>query len=279
MERLLVGVDGSAEAGDALRWSADVARRTGLELIAARVFATTQSELTPTIDAELHERQRREVEQWCGQVDTGGTTTALLLDGDPPDALLGAAVDWDAGLIVVGGRGAGRLAHLDPSTVSGRLAHTTTLPLAVVPHTGAEALGQIVLGVDGSPGSLAAVDFVADLAARLGVGATAVLAYEPFAEFVPETDERSWRHEAERAVGRWVAPLTAAGVAVDVDVDRDVHPGAAIERALKAHPGSVACVGARKLSDVTGLRVAHTPLEMLDHTGAAVILVPPKPSD
>jgi hypothetical protein len=93
-------------------------------------------------------------------------------------------------------------------------------------------------------------------------------------ELVPETDPNSWRHEAERGVRRWVAPIEQAGVAVDLDIERDVHPVAAIRRTLDAHPDSLACLGARRLSDVTGLRLGRIPLHLLDRKTEVVILVP-----
>jgi hypothetical protein len=73
--------------------------------------------------------------------------------------------------------------------------------------------------------------------------------------------------------------MEGAGVAVEVDVDRDIRPVAAIARALDARPGSVACVDAGSMSDVTGLRVARTPLRLLDRNSSAVIMVPSEPKE
>jgi Universal stress protein family len=54
MQRMLVGVDGSAAAHSALVWSADVAHRGRLDLVVARVFEPTQAELSAEIDTRLH---------------------------------------------------------------------------------------------------------------------------------------------------------------------------------------------------------------------------------
>ena len=185
MQRMLVGVDGSAAAHRALVWSADVARRGGFDLVVARVFEPTQAELSPEIDTRLHAEQRVELEGWCENVRGGRLdNSASPWRRTARRALLAAAVDCDADLIVVGG-GAVKLGHLDASSVSDQLVHTSTLPLAVVPTSGAALPGNIVLAVDGSPESLAAADFVAGLAARLAVGVTTVFAFEPFVELVP----------------------------------------------------------------------------------------------
>ena len=277
MQRILVGVDGSSAAGDALEWSADVARRGRLDLVAANVFSPTQAELPPEVATEQRTRQRRELDDRCARLDLDGSR-AVVLDGDPAEALLDAAVDVGADLLVVGRRAGGPPVRLDPTSAAGQLVHTTTVPLAVVPHAGATPLTHLVVGVDGSVGSHAAVDVVTELASRLGVGVTAVLAFDPPVEFVPESDVHSWRHDAERAIHRWMAAAEKAGVDVEVDVDRDVHPAAAIARALDANPGSVACVGTGGLSDVTGLRLGRIPLQLVERARSAVIVVPARPN-
>ena len=261
MERILVGVDGSPAALDALTWATDLARRGGFELIAARAVAPARGEGSPDRDVSLP--------QDATPADT------VLLDGDPPDALLAAAHDRHADLLVVGGRGAGGFARLHLGSVAHHLTHHTTIPLAIVPHSGAEAATHLVVGVDGSPGSLTAIDLCAEMAARLEVPVTAVYAFEPFAEWVPESDPRSWRHKAEADVREWTAAIDKAGVALDIDIDQDIHPVAAIIRALEAHPGSVAVVGTRGLGGFTGLRLGRVPLQLVHRTGAAVIVVPP----
>ncbi len=276
MRRVLVGFDGSSAAGDALAWTADLAWRARLELVVARVFVPTQAEISPDFNVELHDAQRRELDEWSARPPGQAVPTAtVLLDGDPPDALLAVARDRHADLLVVGGRGAGGFSHLHLGSVAHHLAHHTTIPLAIVPRSGAAPVSHLVVGVDGSPRSLAAIDVSAELAVRLEVGVTAVYAFEPLAEWVPETDPRSWHHQAEAYVRQWAAPIEKAGVTVDIDVDRDIHPVAAIARALDAHPGSAACVGTRGLGGFTDLRLGRVPLQLVHHTGAAVILVPP----
>lgn len=269
MKRIIVGVGRSADA-DVLGWSADLARRTGLDVVAARVFTPMQAELSAEISTDLHARQRHEFKEWCEAIVGEPSLTAVLLDGDPAEALLDAAVRYEADMIVVGRRH-GKLVHLDPESVADRLAHQTTCPLAIVPHGAAQPVTHVVVGVDGSPASEAAVTFVTEMATRLSVGVTAVSALEPFAGSDPE----SWRHRAEDAGGRWAAGMSDAGVAVDLVVDRDDRV-VAMARAIDARPGSVACVGAHHLPDVTGLRLGRIALQLLDRGSAPVILVPPR---
>lgn len=278
MHRILVGVDGSPTSLDALRWSADLSGRAGPELVAARVFVPTQAELPPDEDASLHDEQRRELDGWCTSLP-GPTAPAhtVLVDGDPPDALLAAAVEHEADMLVVGGRGAGGFLHLHLGSVAHHLTHHTTVPLAIVPRSGAAPVRHLVIGVDGSPGSLAAAELCAELASGLEVPVTAVHAAGPRAELTPDGDLRSWRRQAEEDVRSWAAAIEKAGVSLEVDADRDIHPVAALTRALETRPGAAAVVGTRGLGGFTGLRLGRVPLQLLHTTGAAVVLVPPPP--
>lgn len=272
MKRILVGVDGSESSADVLSWSVDLAHRTTAELEAARVFVPNQAEIPPAQYDDFHDRQRRELEQWC-EAQPGKITTALL-DGDPADALLSEARQRHADLLVVGGRGAGGFLHLHLGSVAHHLTHHTTVPLAIVQRSGTASVSHIVVGVDGSPGSSAAVDLTADLAAELGVSVTAVYAFEPFAEWVPETDPTSWHQLARAELVEWTAPIDKAGVPLEVVVDRDLHPVAAITRALDAHPGALACLGTSGLGGFSGMRLGRVPLQLVHHSSAAVMLTP-----
>ncbi len=280
MERILVGVDGSPAAHDVLEWSANLAGRANLDLVAARVFVPTQAELPPDEDDLLHDQQLQELDNWCSSLPADTPEPRrLLLDGSPPDALLAAAEEQHADLLAVGGRGSGGFSHLHVGSVAHHLTHHTTLPLAIVPRTGSAPIRHVVVGVDGSPANLAAVEICAELAARLGVPVTAVYSFEPLVEWVPEDDPGSWRTSAEDDVRRWTAPLERAGIAVEFDIERDIHPVAAISRALDSHPDSIAMVGTRGLGGFTGLRLGRVPLQLVHHTGAAVILIPPAPGE
>ncbi len=278
MENVVVGVDGSSASIAALTWASDLCARTGAQLVAVRVFEAGQAELAPDVDVELHERQLHELQEWCRSLpETRPAPQAVLevvVDGQSADALVAACEDHDADLLVVGGRGAGGFPHLHLGSVAHHLTHHTTLPLAIIATTAAEPVSRIVVGCDGSAGSAAAVDFVGEVAVALGVPVTAVYAFEPVVEWVSEDDPSSWRHRAEVEVRGWTAAITRTGVDVEVDVERDAHPVAAIARRLKAEPGTVAVVGTRGLGGFPGLRLGRVPLQLVHGTGAAVVMVP-----
>ena len=137
MERILVGIDGSPAAHDVLEWSANLAGRANLDLVAARVFVSTQAELPPGEDADLHDDQLQELDAWCATLPAATSRPrTVLIDGSPPDALLAAVHEQHADLLAVGGRGSGGFSHLHLGSVAHHLTHRTTVPLAIVPRTG-----------------------------------------------------------------------------------------------------------------------------------------------
>lgn len=273
LPQILVGVDGSAASLDALRWAAGFADAAGAEITAVQAFTPRRAK-TPSAE---HDRLRSGAEKrlitLSAKVDTAVPVSSLVVDGEPDELLSLAAQSAD--LLVVGTRGAGGLARLHLGSVAHHLAHRSSVPLAIVPTTAAgDRVDRIVIGVDGSPGSAAAVRFCATIAPLLNAPVVAVYAFEPFVEWVPENDPQSWHRIAEADVHEWVAPIEAAGVPVQVDVQRDIHPVGALRRAIEAEPNTLAVVGARGLGGFTGRRLGRVPLQLVHHSDAVVVMVP-----
>jgi nucleotide-binding universal stress UspA family protein len=273
IQRIMVGVDGSAASLDALRWAVRLAGAADGRVTAVNAYAPSTSELSPDYAKVLRGEAEQRLAGWCVTATSPGSVDSLLVDGDP-NALLDAAAQ-DADLLVVGTRGAGGFAHLHLGSVAHHLAHHTQVPLAIVPASAAgHQVARIVVGVDGSAGSAAAVAFCAALAPLMAAPVVAVYADEPFAEWISESVSRSWCRSAEAEVRRWVSPIEDNGVVVAVDVDRDIHPIAALCRAIETEPDTLAVVGTRGLGGISGMRLGRVPIQLVHHTGAAVVMVP-----
>lgn len=279
MERIFVGVDGSSHSLHALQWAAGLAEHGGLELVAGRVYAPTETELAEGVSKgpALRDEHLGQLRQWCESLAAGCTTReCVLLDGDPPEALLKAAIERGSDLLVVGARGAGGFAHLLIGSVAHQLTRHTTLPLAVVPPSAGLAIDRLVVGNEGSAGGTAAASLTADLAQLLKVPVTAVYAYDPKAESRPLDDPLRWHARAEEQVRDWAAPIARTATSLDVYVDHDpnCHPVPALEHTLNENGGSVAVLGTRGRGGFLGLRLGRVPIQLIDSTSHAIILVP-----
>jgi len=135
IERIVVGVDGSANSKTALAWAADLARALDAEVVAVHSvgllerFASGQQDAADATDARLLFDT-----DWCSVLDDPTVrSTRLLRDGSPVTVLLGAAEEYDAGLVVVGSRGLGGYPELLLGSTSTQVAQHCNRPVVIVP--------------------------------------------------------------------------------------------------------------------------------------------------
>ena len=136
IERVLVGVDGSANSRAAVQWAAGLASDLGSEVIAVHALG-----LLDRIDdrgqvATQPNRDRiREVfeSSWCEPLDRAGVRCRRLTrDGHPVDVLLAVADEEGADLLVVGSRGLGDHHELLLGSTSTQVAQHSSRPVVIV---------------------------------------------------------------------------------------------------------------------------------------------------
>ncbi len=168
--RVLVGTDGSVGAQAALRWALSLVDAEGGELIVSTVRVPPLLEVLPK-EIEARQGEDRELlHEWCAPArDSKVQFRELLLEGDPRDRLLATAEAEKVDLIVVGARGTGGDRYgLHLGSTTHHLAHHTRLPLAAIPPASkATWPATVVVGVDGSAGSLRAVEWLASFGAAI----------------------------------------------------------------------------------------------------------------
>ena len=184
---VLVGVDGSVCAEGALSWAAAEAsyRHCPLHIVHAIDWPTTGNPIDMTVNGSMSRDLHAAAEWILGAAENHarraapgiGVTTELFVAGIASTVLSQAQ---DAVLVVVGSRGVGGFRGLLLGSVSATSAARAPCPVIVVrPHRDGTAFptsprGQIVVGVDGSEISTAAVRFAFQEAARRHVGVIAV---------------------------------------------------------------------------------------------------------
>ena len=183
---VVVGVDGSASAYRAVEWAAGEAHRRGVGLRLVRAFSWTTAD-HPTgwvarYRDEMLDVSRRQVARAVRvAADTRPDVEAesQVEIGAPIQVLSPEA--RRAQLLVLGDRGLGEVAGLVLGSVAVSLAASGACPVVVVRGERAGADGAVVVGVDGSPVSEAALAFAFDAAAARGVDLVAVHAWSPTA--------------------------------------------------------------------------------------------------
>ncbi len=170
---VIVGIDTSSGSYTAYGWAAEEAARRHAVLRLVHAY-TAPARGFPGYNPMSHESQaalRAEGEELLEdtaatlrQTHPTLTIDTRLINGDPVAAL--QAQSEHARLTVVGSRGSGRLTGLVLGSVAMAIASTNPAPVAVIhPHQRAYPSGPVVVGVDGSPTSEAAIAFAFESAA------------------------------------------------------------------------------------------------------------------
>lgn len=139
VQRIVVGVDGSAASHEAARWAVQLASaaRADLEVIHAWTppdMGTERIDAALAQPADLEGEARRELQGVLADVDQSGLVTPLevrVLQADAVAAILHAGRTAD--LIVVGRRGLSGRSEEDPDEVCNRLVRAADCPVVVVP--------------------------------------------------------------------------------------------------------------------------------------------------
>jgi nucleotide-binding universal stress UspA family protein len=253
--RIVVGVDGSPAAHAAVCWAAGLGEAFGAEVVAVHAVGLLEEVHDPN---DVTGSWRADVldlveSTWCaGLAQAGCDYRVVVRDGPPVDVLLAVAEDEHADLLVVGSRGVGATnPALALGSTSLRVLQRALAPVLVVPErpegasdTSGLELRHILVGVDRSEPSLAALELAADIAEATGgsLSVVEVFEYVPPFPLGPETAATSEgeQHALEltsrlledeargiRDRGVWVQVIVRSGepaptlleVAGDVDAD------------------------------------------------------------
>jgi nucleotide-binding universal stress UspA family protein len=165
--RVLLATDGSTDAQAAAAWLAGFPLPDDTTVRVTTVAGVTPASLDiPTVrdfQAALRQEARAVADRTCARLaGRVRTVEAHVLEGDPREALVRAAEDWPADLVVVGARGLSVMAGLVLGSVSLAVARHAPCPVLIV-KSGARPLRHILVAIDGSEPAQAAAEFVARL--------------------------------------------------------------------------------------------------------------------
>lgn len=290
MNEIFVGVDGSDVSKHAVRWAA---REAGLRDVPLVIGHALQKWLYEMPQHAAHgdvglwaredaERLLRDAATVARDAEPDVEVTTRLLSGDARPALLDAAAN--ASLLVVGGRGEGGFTGLVLGSVAHGVAGHADIPVAVVQGPTGAPGREIVVGVDRSSSSDAALDLALEEAHVRNVRLRVVYAWRPVSAALaeawlfasPEAVLRA-EHADEEAARAALADVVAAKAASypDVKVDEELemgHPTDVLVRA--AADADLLIVGRRGGGLFSHLRVGSVSHGVLHHSPCPVMIVP-----
>jgi len=289
MTGIVVGVDGSDGAAAALRWAA---REAGLHqwdltaVLAWGFLSQHHRDLADVFDPEYSATHadnalRTYIEKALGPAGPTRVKRRTVCDLSAR-ALLDAATGAD--LLVVGARGRGGFTSLLLGSVSQQCLHHTTRPIAIVraveqPNGTEDTVERIVVGVDGSQTSRAALDWAVREARLRQASVEAVIAWHlpnagAFPYVGPAFDPAAFEAAARETLNQVVDGVDATGL--PQPIERIVHLGDASSGIIAtAKDADLIVVGSRGLGGFSGLLLGSVGHHVAHHAPCPVVIIPP----
>ncbi|MFI0411738.1 universal stress protein [Actinomadura sp. 3N508] len=277
---VVVGYDGSEGSVQALDWAAEEAQARGLPLTVLHAWGAYRGGpmAVPVLDVKrIAEDALNDALEHVRKVSPDLTVRAVLRRWPAPGSLIEAGESAD--LIVLGPRGLGGFVGLVLGSVGAQVAAHAACPVIIVrgapdPHLEEPGPGRVVVGVDGSAASRAALAMGFAEADARGLSLSAVVAWDPVPakDLPPLVDEAGLREAAETAIARLMIPLRERHPGVDVRTEvvagspRDVLLDAAGEARLLV-------VGSRGLGGFRGLLLGSVSHALVHHAPCPVAVV------
>jgi nucleotide-binding universal stress UspA family protein len=289
--RIIVGVDGSEQSQAALDWALGQAELVGADLVLAHTW-NPDSYATPAMAGvvpdmiqagALNDEAEELAQAWLDDLvaatasRTNASVSGVLASGSPAGHILDLSAQ--ATMVVVGNRGRGGLRSAVLGSTSQQIAHHAQCPVVVVRDFAAAAGKQVVVGVDGSPASLAALREAFQQAKLRGASLLMVHAWSTsFAGTLVNSGQEFDRVRASEVDEGWallnqsLAELQATDQSVEI-IERleQASPAAAIIEASKEAVLTV--VGSRGRGGFAGLVLGSVSGSVLAHADSAVMVI------
>lgn len=283
MERIVVGVDPSPAGHQALDWAVRECLARGAALSAVRAWQTPVfgfyyaiepgiADGPPLAMTEAQRLGEDELKLALERVPGGEGLEARATVAMGPAAQVLVDAAQDAALVVVGSRGLGALSRAVLGSVSSSVLHHAGCPVAVVPEV-AEGVRveppRVLVGIDHSPASRAALRYAVEHARRHAAVLVPVFVHEPVAAGTGpdlrdlEGGERAALHATADAAG-------ASDLVVEPEVCTG-HAGEVLNRL--ARPQDVLVTGSRGRGGFTGLLLGSTSTSVAQHASCPVVVV------
>ena len=288
---IVVGIDGSDESLVGLAWAAHEAAHQHRTLRLVHAWEVPVPGYVPVPASVDLVRESAETvlteavakaEEWVPGVHVEG----FLMHGPAGRVLLDQGAE--AAMVVVGSHGRGGFARLLLGSSSGAVAAHASVPVVVTRGTAGDESwrsGPVVVGIDGSAVSEAAIEFAFQAASLRGEGLVAVHAWAQPDPFVDEayavlSEAATRQTEARLAVAESLAGWRDKYPDVLVtEVVADGHPVDALLTEAKLAQAALLVVGCRGRGGFTGLLLGSVSRGVLHHATCPVAVVRPATED
>lgn len=284
---IIVGYDGSAGSKLALDWATKAAQDRGRMLEVVSTWSMPAADLgigaPSTLQEDLIEELRQDAQALNDEglklvADAGVNAVGEVLVGRPAAVLVKHSKD--AHMIVLGSHGAGGLTGFLLGSVSRQVATHASCPTVVV-REAPEGAKDVVVGVDGSPHSLKALEWAFEQASYMRCGLHVLHSWEipptwsmvEVPTYEPEVLIRDYGNSELRQTSEAMAGFRENFP--DVLVRQEVVKGSPVKSLLKAGDGAeLLVVGSRGLGGFRGLLLGSVSHAVVHRAACPVAVVP-----
>jgi len=308
MKKILVPLDGSAFAEQAVETARSLAHRTRAALefvgVVAPVVTTARLGAAPPIDRRFDVEQREAVRDYLARVEraerarTTLEVTTVLREGAAASEIVTQATEGGSDLIVMTTHGRGGLDRLWLGSVADRVIRESGVPVLLIrpgesPVAGAVSLARVVVGVAGEDADDRVVASAVDVTGLADTHYLLVHALPQLATLtavdlalgpppdemsgVPASPDEGHTHSATRYLEWMAGPLRARGARVDTQVVAARTPARALAEAAHAMHADLVAVGTAARAPLVRLFLGSTADKVVRTAPCHVLVCPPAP--
>lgn len=285
MSEILVGIDGSADAQDALAFAQRLAAPAGASLRLASVFPYSDVPSRASNDAfreTLREEAQATLDRTAASTDGAVVATDAIAHMSPPHALHSLAERVGAALVVVGSTHRGPAGRVLPGSTAERLLHGSPCPVAIVPHgyatRDAGPIKTIGVAYDETEESAAALAAACAMARRFGADLRVIRVFDSMhvgtpalmtgPSYMPDfvEHESNQREGLEGAVAALTDDVSAKGVFV--------KGSPATELAAQSEGVDLMVVGSRGYGPLAAVLLGGVTHRLVRKAACPVIVLP-----
>jgi nucleotide-binding universal stress UspA family protein len=269
---IVVGIEDSFRAQDAVALAGDLARAAEAEVLAVNAFSfddRPSRHYNLALREPLREAAEETLERLCEPLNDLPVRRLAVADPSPARALIHAAAQAEAGLIIVGSSHGDFTGRVMPGRTGRRLLNDAPCPVALAPqgHRMRPHLtwGRVTVGSDGSAGSDAALAAAAAVAEATACRLRVVRVFEPapgFLRVMPEARDAE-QAQLDRAVAR--VPGAEAGF---------VEGDPATELARESEIADLLVVGSRADGRAGCVSLGEVGERLLQNAACPALVVP-----
>ena len=271
MNECIVGFDGSERSRVALRWGASLASTINLKLVAVEAWHGGDPAAAEARADGVRQNLARVAMQELGSLANRVDVTFEALQGSDAGAIL-ERVTPDS-VLILGSRGRGGFSALLLGSVSRECVEHARCPVMIVRHERSVpgAGNAILVGHDGNPSSVGALQWAAELGHLTGAEVIAAHVWQASASEVRPRLQENLSSAASKNIENWAENVSPGVRPMQIEGE----PRMALVEAAQRLNAGLLVAGRRGRDGIRALRIGSVATYLVRNSTVPIAIVPP----